>query len=387
MNKLLASAGLAGAITGASIGSYNYGKQNNEPVSVKKIEESLGDKKRYVVYDPNSFGKKNMIGSFGVLDVKGTAKNYSGYIVESESKPVVASNLKIVEDQVYSIDIIPGCDPKPEPTPIDPDPTSAIVPWGITKVKALIAREVSDGGEVIVCVADTGTDYNHPDIKPNLVGGSNHVNDWSWLDDQGHGTHVAGTISAVLNDRDVVGVSNAKIYTAKVLDRYGRGLGSWIAEGIVSCVEAGADVISMSLGSPESAGPSELIMDAVNWAHSQGVKTVCAAGNDSKGVGYPAKGCTYAVTATDNLDGLASFSSRGPEADISAPGVNVFSLKRGGGVVSFSGTSMATPHVSGACAMSIAAGLDCDLKGDDIGIPVTEQGRLGRLNIQKSLEQ
>jgi len=376
VKKLTKGAGILSLVVAASSGSFFAGKVVEEKTpQVKKIQKNLSGKKRFVAYDPSFPSPKRRI--LSVQGVEKISNKTDLFIIKSDKKPE-APGLKVVEDRIYHKTM--GCSEEQLPTR---PPAPATIPWGIEKTNALGARGINDGASVIVCVADTGSDFNHPDLRDQLVGGSDFTGTGSWLDDQGHGTHVAGTVAATLNDIDVVGVSNAKIYTAKVLDSSGAGYGSWIAEGIVACVQAGAKVINMSLGSPASSGPDPLIRDAVNWAHSQGVQTVCANGNDSGAVGYPAKDCTFAVSALDRNDNIAFFSSRGPETDISAPGVDVLSLKLGGGVISYSGTSMASPHVAGALAQAIAHGKN--LKGKDVGLPLSHQGTHGRLDILKSL--
>lgn len=379
MKKTTKGAGILSLLVAASSGSFFAGKvvEKEKPVT-EKVQSELGKKKRFVVYNPKFTAPKGIVSLQGIRKASNKAEIF---VVESEAPPE-APGLKVVEDRIYRKSM--GCSEDPIPGPSEP-PSPAQVPWGIEKTNALEARGLNDGASVIVCVADTGSDFNHPDLRDQLVGGEDLTGTGSWLDDEGHGTHVAGTVAATFNDFDVVGVSNAKIFTAKVLDASGAGYGSWIAEGIVACVRSGAKVINMSLGSPAQYGPDPLISDAVNWAHSQGVQTVCANGNDGGAVGYPAKDCTYAVSATDRNDNIAYFSSRGPETDISAPGVDVVSLRRGGGVITYSGTSMASPHVAGALAMAIAQGKS--LKGQSIGLPQSSQGTLGRLDVLRSLAE
>lgn len=230
------------------------------------------------------------------------------------------------------------------------------LPWGVNKVNAPAAWDYTQGDGVKVAVIDTGIDYNHPDLKANYYGGYNVVkqnNDP--LDDQGHGTHVAGIIAAVKDSKGVVGVApKAKLYSAKVLDSNGSGQYSWIIEGIQWAVDNKMQVINMSLGGPSG---SDALKAAIEAAYKAGITIVCAAGNDSGPVNYPAKyDKAIAVSASDINNKIASFSSRGPEIDFIAPGVSIYSTYKGGVYKSLSGTSMASPHVAGLAALAISSG-------------------------------
>lgn len=394
MNKRAKGAlkGVAAAV-GLS-GSFLMGVQNAPEKAPTELSLPK-DVKRYVAYSRTELGKRadykaavRVLGSRSKSPLRGV----NGFSFEAKDEEIVAlrqgvaglaGSWKIVEDRLYELDFFKGCErDRPEEFP----PTEPVVPWGMEKIQVIEAYERATGKGVLVCVLDTGTDAEHPDIAGALAGGASFVDGVSsWDDDQGHGTHVAGTIAATLNDRDVVGAATgAKIYTGKVLDSTGRGYGSWIAAGVLDCVDAGAQVISMSLGSPAEYGPDPLITDAIDVALNAAVFVVAAAGNDGGRVGYPAAWPgVIAVSATGAMDELASFSSRGPEIDYAAPGVGVLSLKMGGGVVSYSGTSMATPHVSGVIALALSAGKR-KIGVDDIGLPLEHQGQ-GRVNALKSV--
>ncbi len=235
-------------------------------------------------------------------------------------------------------------------------PAANEVPWGVARVNAAAAWDYTAGGGVKVAVIDTGIDYTHPDLAPNYKGGYNAVDPSAPpLDDQGHGTHVAGTIAAVKDGSGVAGVAPAAhLYGVKVLDKNGSGQYSWIIAGIEWAVENRMDVINMSLG---GGSGNEALRQVMIKAGEAGVTVVCAAGNDGGAVNYPAKyPQAIAVSASDSSDRIASFSSRGPEIAVIAPGVGVYSTRKGGGHVSLSGTSMASPHVAGLAAIAIGAG-------------------------------
>ncbi|HLD00409.1 MAG TPA: S8 family peptidase [Candidatus Nanoarchaeia archaeon] len=242
---------------------------------------------------------------------------------------------------------------KGKPAPSQPVQT---LPWGVDRIDADLV--VNTGNGVTVCVVDTGVDKDHPDLQANILGGQNFVakgavvDPTKWDDDNGHGTHVAGTIAAADNSIGVVGVaSQASLLAAKVLNRQGSGYLSDVIAGIEYCVQNGAKVISMSLGTNSDV---QAMHDAVDAADAAGVLLVAAAGNDYGGpVSYPAAyASVVAVSATDSSDNLASFSSVGPEVELAAPGVNILSTWKDGGYATISGTSMATPHVSGVAALA-----------------------------------
>ena len=236
------------------------------------------------------------------------------------------------------------------------DPSEKEIPWGVKRVNAAAAWDLTAGKGVKVAVVDTGVDYNHPDLAPNYKGGYNAVTPGaSPLDDQGHGTHVSGTIAAVKDNNGVVGVAPAvDLYGVKVLDKNGSGQYSWIVAGIEWAIQNGMHVINMSLG---GGSGTEAMKQVMTKAHEAGVTVVCAAGNDSGPVNYPAKyPQAIAVSASDSSDKIASFSSRGAEIAIIAPGVSVYSTKKGGGYTSMSGTSMACPHAAGLAALAVGAG-------------------------------
>jgi subtilisin family serine protease len=236
-----------------------------------------------------------------------------------------------------------------------PVPTAQPIPWGVDHVNAPSAWATSRGTGVKVAVVDTGIDTTHPDLAANIKGGVSFVTRVSsYKDDNGHGTHVAGIIAAINNTIGVVGVApNAQLYSVKVLDRTGSGTVSSVIAGIDWSAKNGMQVISMSLGTNTDF---QSLHDAVDRAYLQGVVVVAAAGNDYGGpISYPAAyDNVIAVTATDSNNKIASFSNIGPQAEIAAPGVNIYSTYKGGGYATLSGTSMSTPFVSGEVADVLA---------------------------------
>jgi len=232
------------------------------------------------------------------------------------------------------------------------------IPWGVSHINAPALWAAGNKGTGIkVAVLDTGIDYTHSDLSANYHGGYDYANgDNNPMDDNGHGTHVSGTIAAVDNTIDVIGVApEAWLYGVKVLDSGGSGSYSWLISGIQWAVTNGMKVCNMSL---RGTSPDSSLQSACQAAYDAGVVLCAASGNDYGAVGYPAAYSTcIAVGATDSSDVLADWSNYGPELDFVAPGVNILSTVLGGGTESgWSGTSMACPHVSGVAALCVKAG-------------------------------
>ncbi|MFQ5593351.1 MAG: S8 family serine peptidase [Anaerolineae bacterium] len=226
--------------------------------------------------------------------------------------------------------------------------------WNLAKIRAEAGWDITTGrSDVIIAVIDTGADASHPDLQGKLVPAYDFVNnDSDPADDQGHGTHVAGTAAAVTNNGiGIAGVSwGAKVMPVKALSANGSGAHSWIANGIVWATDHGADVINMSLGGPYT---SATMSRAVDYAWSNGVVIVAAAGNGrTSNPTYPAAyDDVIGVSATTQNDERAEFSNYGSYISVASPGVSILSSTRGGGYQAWSGTSMASPHVAGLAAL------------------------------------
>lgn len=245
--------------------------------------------------------------------------------------------------------------------------------WHMTRINAPRAWDFGVGRGVTVAVVDTGiacenhgpftkgTDLGSTECVPgwNFVAGNEHAND-----DQGHGTHVAGTIAqSTNNDLGVTGVAfGARLMPVKVLNEDGWGTTADVADGIRWAADHGAHVINLSLGGPRN---SRVLQSAINHARKMGAVVVAAAGNTGASVGYPgASDGVIGVSATNSDDKLASFSSRGKGVDIAAPGVKVVQQTicdkgRNKCVIfpGWNGTSMASPHVAGAAALVMGLGV------------------------------
>jgi subtilisin len=230
-------------------------------------------------------------------------------------------------------------------------------PWGVKRVHAPRAWALGFLGQGIrVAVVDTGVgphiDLLLPVASATFVPGTLSAND-----DQGHGTHVAGTIAARHNGQGVIGVApRAEVMRAKVLDRDGNGQSSWVAAGIVWAANNGARIINRSL----SGGFSTTIQRALVFARERRVAICAAAGNPSsptvcQPLGYPGSDpLCMGIAATDQFDHKATFSACGPELDLAAPGVNILSTFPGNAYRALNGTSMATPHVAGVAALVLS---------------------------------
>jgi subtilisin family serine protease len=261
--------------------------------------------------------------------------------------------LRVEEDPlVYALALpVNRINPRPVPAPQPPES----LPWGVNRIDADLAWAASRGAGIKVAVIDTGIALNHLDLKANIKGGYNAISPLrSYNDDNGHGTHVAGTIAAVDNEIGVIGVApQAHLYAVKVLNSSGVGYVSDVIVGLDWCIQNKMQVINMSLG----GGGTTSYHSAIKRAHGAGIVIVAAAGNDGmeNSVNYPAKyDETIAVSATDGNNTLASWSSRGPEVDLAAPGVAILSTWNNGYYREGSGTSMATPHVAGTVALVLA---------------------------------
>ena len=240
-----------------------------------------------------------------------------------------------------------------------PDPGRA-QQWGLDAIGADAAWAVTRGAGVVVAVVDTGV-APAPDLDGRLLPGWNVLaRSENAVDDNGHGTHVAGTVAEVGgNGLAESGVApEASILPVKVLDSTGAGSDADVAAGIVWAADHDARIINLSLGGSQ---PSTVLADGVAYARTRGVLIVAAAGNDGGAVGVPARlAGVIAVGAVDSTRVRAPFSAGGRALDLVAPGVDILqqTLDGVGGYAdrSWSGTSMASPQVAGVAALALAAG-------------------------------
>lgn len=245
--------------------------------------------------------------------------------------------------------------------------------WHMDRIGASRAWDFATGRGVTVAVVDTGIacETHGPFNKGTDLAQTACVEGWSFVsnsshanDDQGHGSHVAGTIAQSTNNHlGATGVAfDARLMPVKVLNEEGWGSTADVADGIRWAADHGAHVINLSLGGPRN---SKVLEDAVKHALAQGSVVVAAAGNSGGSVGFPgATDGVIGVSASDPDDKLAKFSSRGNGVDIAAPGVNVTQqtiCKKGRDKCeiypAYNGTSMASPHVAGAAALLVSLGV------------------------------
>jgi thermitase len=253
-------------------------------------------------------------------------------------------------------------------------------------IRAPGAWDLTTGGPVTVAIPDTGIDYTHPDLARNVWSNHHEVpngidddhngfvddlhgvdfvhGDSDPMDDSGHGTHVAGIVGARGdNHRGTTGVDwKVRLMPVKFLDANGEGDTAGAAQAINYAVANGARVINASWTVPEQ---SRALSEAIQNASQHGVLVVAAAGNDGRPLAtspqFPASydfPNVISVAASDEHDRLANFSNYGPKVDLAAPGNSIYStVPRGvnaSGYEYYSGTSMATPFVTGAAALYLA---------------------------------
>lgn len=230
------------------------------------------------------------------------------------------------------------------------------IPWGVRQIRAPQAWRLTTGHNIKVGVIDTGIDFGHPDLRHSVSRGINLLAR-SMLphDDNGHGTHIAGTIAAANQLYGMVGVApRAVIHPVKAFDHNGSAYVSDIILGIEWCIRNRMDIINMSFGMKTR---SRALLAAVQNARRSGIVIVASSGNDAKrkSIDYPARfPQTVSVGATTRMRRIAPFSNRGSLIDIYAPGDKIVSAWLRGKYNEMSGTSMATSHVSGAIALLLA---------------------------------
>jgi subtilisin family serine protease len=323
------------AVPGAYIVILSDDLQENEPVSLKNLGVKIA-----------SLHSRH---NFEVMQQWGAAvKGFSARMDAATASDLARDpDVKLVEPDRY----VHTC--------------AQSLPWGINWIDADVSSTAAGDGtgtvsNVEVYVIDTGIDTSHPDL--NVVGGINYSSGGStnYKDGNGHGTHVAGTIAAKDNAAYVVGVApGAPLYAVRVLGNGGSGTTSGVISGVNWVTSRTARsghlpmVANMSLGGSVSASLDQAVANSI----AAGVTYCIAAGNENKdaSTSSPARVPTaITVGAIDQSGAKASFSNFGSLVDIQAPGVNILSTYKGSSTATLSGTSMATPHVTGSAALYLS---------------------------------
>ncbi|CAH2213226.1 S8 family peptidase [Tepidibacter aestuarii] len=242
------------------------------------------------------------------------------------------------------------------------------MPQGVEMIHAPeIWDKANRGKDVVIAIIDTGCDRDHPDLKDRIIDGRNfttdHGNDLENYDDnEGHGTHVAGTIAASMNNNFVVGVApEAKLLILKALSGDGSGTYEWIINSIKYAIDwqgpngEKVKVINMSLGGTED---NHKLYKVIKEAVDNNISVVCAAGNSGDGnyhtneYEYPGSYNEVIQVGAVNFEGnFTNFANSNNEVDLVAPGVGILSTYPNNTVTRLTGTSMAAPHVAGAIAL------------------------------------
>jgi subtilisin family serine protease len=295
---------------------------------------------------------------------RNSLRGYAAHMSATAAQRVAADSRvqSVVQDQTVSAD-------------------AQTLPTGINRIDGELSSTISgNGGGAVnadVAIIDTGIDLTHPDL--NVQAGVNCSSGTSYADGNGHGTHVAGTVAAKDDGIGVVGVApGARVYPVRVLNNRGSGSWSSIICGIdwVTARAATIKVANMSLGGTGTAGSCNDggLRQAICRSTAAGVTYAVAAGNETDNAAnhvpaaYPEVITVSALADFDGVPGglgrptcradvddtLADFSNFGSVVDIMAPGVCILSTWKGGGYNTISGTSMATPHVTGAAALYVS---------------------------------
>ncbi|WHH59236.1 S8 family peptidase [Petroclostridium sp. X23] len=234
-----------------------------------------------------------------------------------------------------------------------------VIDYGVEMLGAPLEWGETRGKDIKVGIIDTGIDLNHEDLQGRIKEYVNFTTSdrKNATDDNGHGTHVAGIIAAERNNIGIVGVApEADLYIAKAFDKDGSAEFNAIRDSIQWMAERNVDVINMSFSSQSFTKEYQQLISEVSRS---GISLICAAGNegiseegDRDTIGYPARfDETVAVTAVDTNKKRTDFSSVGSEAEIAAAGKDIYSCYMDNSYATLSGTSMATPMITGAVTL------------------------------------
>ncbi|HLG24750.1 MAG TPA: S8 family peptidase [Candidatus Nanoarchaeia archaeon] len=306
----------------------NKGKFNDETKEYLQSAENKKESRKYIVKFKKSVDQTQLVN----FDLKDKIQRFK--LAKIEGKPEDLQNL-IEDSEIEMIELDQNV-----------EVLGDIVPYNVMKTKSNSVWNLTDGSGVKIAVLDTGI-AEHEDLL--IAGGVSFVSaDFS--DSNGHGTAVAGVISAVLNGEGLAGVApDAEIYSVKIMNGSSGSLSDAIS-GIEWAIENNMDIVSMSFGIESY---SQIFKEVLEDAYNNDIVLVAASGNEGTGnILYPAKyDSVIAVGATDSGDNLASFSSYGLEQELVGPGAEINSTSLSNGYLVSSGTSFAAPHVAGVAAL------------------------------------
>lgn len=361
--RWFAVAALAGlvALTGASAaygqtsapGAYHEPAQANNAQANSNARQNKFAKGQILVGKKKSSGRGDFDAAISAEGVSSTATlvNLDVDIVKvppGREKDMVA-RLKGNKHVEFA-----EVDEEMEPAATVSDP-SVGSQWHIAKINAPAAWDYTLGGGVKIAILDSGVDGTHPDLAPQMVAGWNfYDNNSNTADVRGHGTAVAGAAAAAANNGvGVAGVAGgAKIMPLRIADSTGYALWSTAAQAINYAADHGARVANLSF---VGAAASSTIQSAASYLRSKGGVLFVAAGNSGAVDNTSPTNLMQVVSATDESDQLASFSTYGSFVTVSAPGNNILTTAMGGGYQYWWGTSLATPVAAGTAALIIAS--------------------------------
>lgn len=233
--------------------------------------------------------------------------------------------------------------------------TTQVIPWGVSRVQAPQSWRLTEGASVKVGIVDTGIDGRHPDLQGNIKGGVNTYSTTSpFIDENGHGTHVAGTVAALNNSFGVVGVApKVELYALKCFSPDGVADLTDIAQAIDWAIHHQIRILNMSFGSREG---SQVLHRAIKAALDAGIIMIASSGNSSETLDFPAKYPeVLAIGALDRNNRVPGFSNFGKTLNYVEPGVDILSTwPVTPGYNTLSGTSMSSPHLTGICALLLS---------------------------------
>ncbi|MFQ3206028.1 MAG: serine protease [Glaciecola sp.] len=353
---------------------------NNQMVEVEssaqeKASSAVSKEERYIVTfksskankkdlnQSSSLGSKSSLAPQDSVPMMANGKlitgNAYGLLKNSGAKPIKAIEKRGMVAAMMSKKVLNKLRNNPNVADISVDHRRSLMAqtttYGIPMVQANQLAQNNQSARR-VCVIDTGFNLGHPDLgdqNNGVTGQANNDQVGNWFNDgNGHGTHVAGTISALANNEGVVGVyPGVDLHVVKIFNDQGDfTFASDIITGIQQCADAGSNIVNMSLG---GGGSSTAERNAMQGFVDDGIMLVAAAGNSGNStLSYPASyDAVISVAAVDSAENIASYSQFNSQVEIAGPGTAVESTWPINTYNTISGTSMATPHVAGAAAL------------------------------------